>query len=326
MIRPRAAFDGFLEAALQIRPGEGRRTALLFLHLFLASAVFFLGRTVRDTLFLSRYSLAALPWMFVVYGVASAATVVLYAQVADRMARQRLIALTAAIGIATYLATWGVVRAGASWIYPAFYVWADIVANLFIVQFWTLANDLHDARSAKRLFGAIGAARLLASVVVGLGTGVVVRAVGTAQLLFVLAALMLGFGLLAFPLANEPRAERGARAGEQPRRRGAPPRVLRRSLRPRALGDPAGGVHRAHHRRLPVQGDRPRDVPGGRAWRSSSPSSTRARGCCRSCSSSSSRRGSSRGSASAGAWRRCRRCSARGRRRCWAGRRSASRR
>ncbi|OYV97577.1 MAG: hypothetical protein B7Z62_05735, partial [Deltaproteobacteria bacterium 37-65-8] len=36
---------------------------LLFLHLFLASAVFFLGRTVRDTLFLSRYSLAALPWM-----------------------------------------------------------------------------------------------------------------------------------------------------------------------------------------------------------------------------------------------------------------------
>ena len=226
MSRPQAAFDGFLDAALQIRPGEGRRTGLLFLHLFLASAVFFLGRTVRDTLFLSRYSLAALPWMFVIYGVTSAATVVLYAQVADRMARHRLTILTAAVGILTYLATWGVVRSGAAWIYPAFYVWADIVSNLFIVQFWTVANDLHDARSAKRLFGTIGAARLLASVAVGLGTGAVVRAIGTEQLLFVLAALMAGFGLLAIPLDREPRAERSVRAGAQPQRRGPPPRVL----------------------------------------------------------------------------------------------------
>ena len=226
MRRPRAALDDLLEAVLQIRPGEARRTALLFLHLFLASAVFFLGRTVRDTLFLSRYSLAALPWMFVVYGVASAATVVLYDQVADRLARQRLILLTAAVGIATYLGTWVAVRARLPWIYPVFYVWADIVANLFIVQFWTLANDLHDARSAKRLFGTIGAARLLASVVVGLGAGAVVRGMGTEQLLFVLAALMAGFGLLALPLVREPHAEHALRAGAQPRRRGSPPSAV----------------------------------------------------------------------------------------------------
>ena len=135
MSRSRTALAGLLDATLQIRPGEARRTGLLFFHLFLASAVFFLGRTVRDTLFLSRYSLAALPWMFVIYGVASAATVVLYDQIADRLPRHRLIALTTAVGIVTYLATWGVVRSGAAWIYPDFYVWADIVANLFIVQF-----------------------------------------------------------------------------------------------------------------------------------------------------------------------------------------------
>ena len=190
MGRLRAALDAILDAGLNIRPGEGRRTALLFLHLFLASAIFFLGRTVRDTLFLSRYSLAALPWMFVIYGVASAITVVLYSRIADRMARHRLIVLCAAVGIATYLATWGVVRARVPWIYPAFYVWAEIVSNLFIVQFWTQANDLHDARSAKRLFGTIGSARLLASVAVGLGTGAIVRAIGTEQLIFVLAVLM----------------------------------------------------------------------------------------------------------------------------------------
>ena len=37
-----------------------------------------MGRTVRDTLFLSRFPISALPWMFVLYGVASAITVVVY--------------------------------------------------------------------------------------------------------------------------------------------------------------------------------------------------------------------------------------------------------
>jgi ATP/ADP translocase/HEAT repeat protein len=227
MPRLKPALDGFLEATLRIRPGEGRRTALLFVHLLLAASVFILGRTVRDTLFLSRLAnpLKVLPWMFVAYGVASSITVVLYARVADRMPRHRIIVVSCAIGIATYLATWGMVRAEAAWIYPAFYVWAEVVSNLFIIQFWTLANDLHDARSAKRLFGTIGSARPLGTVLVGLGTGGVVRAIGTAQLLFVLAGLMVGIAALALVISREPRAEHAARAGAQPRRRGPPPRI-----------------------------------------------------------------------------------------------------
>jgi len=203
--RPGAALASFLDATLRIRPGEGRRTAILFLHLLLASAVFVLGRTVRDTLFLSRYPIKYLPWMFVLYGIVSSITVVVYARYADRIARHKLIVGSTAIGIATYLATWVLVRASATWIYPAFYVWAEVVSNLFIVQFWTLANDLHDPRAAKRLFGTIGAARMLGIVIVGLGTGVVVRAVGTPQLLFVLAALMAGIAGLALLIRREAR-------------------------------------------------------------------------------------------------------------------------
>jgi HEAT repeat protein/ATP/ADP translocase len=225
--RPGAALAALLDAALHIRPGEGRRTALLFSHLLLASAVFILGRTVRDTLFLSRYPIRYLPWMFVLYGVASAVTVVVYARYADRVARHRLIVGSTAIGIATYLATWALVRARAAWVYPAFYVWSEVVANLFIVQFWTLANDLHDARAAKRLFGTIGAARVLGVVVVGLGAGAAVKAIGTEQLLFVLAGLMAGIAVLALLVSREARAESGVRAGARPRRRGTPPGITR---------------------------------------------------------------------------------------------------
>ncbi|MCK9461999.1 MAG: HEAT repeat domain-containing protein [Proteobacteria bacterium] len=218
----------FTESVLLVRPREGRRTALCFLHLLLASAVFVMGRTVRDTLFLSRFPLDALPWMFVCYGVASAITVVVYAQVADRMPRDRMIAIWCGLGIATYLGTWGVVTSGAEWIYPVFYVWSEVFANLLISQFWTLANDLHDARSAKRLFGTIGAARVLGVILVGACAGAVVKLIGTAQLLFVLAGLLLLIGWIALLLGREPRAERPrSRAGAGGGGRGA-----------RVIGDP----------------------------------------------------------------------------------------
>ncbi|HWO89937.1 MAG TPA: Npt1/Npt2 family nucleotide transporter, partial [Gemmatimonadales bacterium] len=227
MNRVGAAVAAFLEATLNIRPGEGRRTAILFLHLLLASAVFILGRTVRDTLFLSRFPIRYLPWMFVLYGVTSAITVVVYSRYADRIPRHRLIVGSVAVGIATYLATWVLVRGGQTWIYPAFYVWSEVVANLFIVQFWTLANDLHDARSAKRLFGTIGSARVVGVVLVGLGAGAVVTAIGTAQLLFVLAGLMAGIAVLALLISRESRAEVAVRAGTRPRRRGRAPSIVK---------------------------------------------------------------------------------------------------
>jgi HEAT repeat protein/ATP/ADP translocase len=224
--RPGAALAAFLEATLRIRPGEGRRTGLLFLHLLLASAVFILGRTVRDTLFLSRYPIVWLPWMFVFYGIVSSVVAVAYGRYADRVPRHRLIVGSAAIGIVTYLATWVLVRAGVSLVYPVFYVWAEVVANLFIVQFWTLANDLHDARAAKRLFGTIGSARVLGVVIVGLAAGEAVRAIGTAQLLFVLAALMAGIAGCAVLLGREPKAETGYRAGTRERLRGKAAPIL----------------------------------------------------------------------------------------------------
>lgn len=223
---PQGALAAFLDAALRIRPGEGRRTGLLFCHLLLASAVFFLGRTVRDTLFLSRFSLAALPWMFVVYGATSAVAVVAYARLADRWPLQRLIAVWCGTGIATYVLVWLAVRAGLTWIYPVFYVWTEIVAGLFLVQFWTAANELHDARSAKRLFGPIGSARLVAAVVVGLGTGAIVRVLGTPQLILVLGALMVGIALVARRIGREARAEPASRGAQRPHRRGPPPPLL----------------------------------------------------------------------------------------------------
>jgi ATP/ADP translocase/HEAT repeat protein len=193
----------FLETVLMVRPGEGRRTSLLFLQLLLSSSVFVLGRTVRDTLFLSRFPISALPWMFVCYGVASAITVVVYARFADRLSPSKAIVAWSVLGSLTYIGTWLAVQWELAWIYPVFYVWSEVFANLLISQFWTLANELHDSRSAKRLSGVVGSARVLGVIAVGAGTGAVVRLIGTAQLLFVLVAILLVVAKLSSMLADE---------------------------------------------------------------------------------------------------------------------------
>ncbi len=210
--RLRAGLGPAILTSLSIRPGEGVRTGLLFLLLLLTAAVHVMGRTARDTLFLSRYSIQALPWMFVAYGVTSAVTVVVYSRFANRSARHRVIIGWSALGVATYCGTWGLVHADATWVYPVFYVWSEVFANLLLSQFWTLANDLCDPRAAKRLFPTIGSARVLGVILVGLATGAVVRVIGTAQLLFVLAILLVVIATLAVRLGMEAKPARAAPA------------------------------------------------------------------------------------------------------------------
>lgn len=195
----------FLEKMLRIHPGEGRRTLILFLQLFSASGIFVLGRTVRDTLFLSRYSIDFLPWMFVFYGVASALLSLLYGRFADRLPRSTLLYSTSGIGILSYLAVWLFVRAEVTWIYPVFYIWAEVAANLFILQFWTLAADLEPPRQARRLNSAIGAGRPLGTIFFGVATGWIVTLIGTTQLLFVLILLMVLYAACVYLLRHEPR-------------------------------------------------------------------------------------------------------------------------
>ncbi len=204
----------FLEAALHVRPGEGRRTLFLFIQLFAASGIFILGRTVRDTLFLSRYSIAALPWMFVLYGLASALLSLLYGRYADRVPRSTLLYTTTGVCACSYFAVWLLVRAEVSWAYPVFYIWADIAANLLILQFWTLAADLALPREARRLNSTVGAARPLGTIFFGVVAAWIVQWIGTAQLLFVLIVLMLLYAACVHFLRHEPRTGDGRHAAQ----------------------------------------------------------------------------------------------------------------
>ena len=180
-----------------VRYNERGRTLLFFLTLFLASGVFTLGRTVRDTLFLSRYDTSWLPWMFVAYGVGAAVVAALYRPLAERFRLDRLIQLSAVLCAASYVGAWFAIRQERAWIYPTFYVWAEVSANLLILQAWSYAVQAHTVQEAKRLFGVIGSGRVLAIIVCGVGIGALVGTIGTANLLFVMVALVLALGVVS---------------------------------------------------------------------------------------------------------------------------------
>jgi ATP/ADP translocase/HEAT repeat protein len=196
---------GRVERILKVRPGEGRRTTLLFFALFAASGTFVLGRTLRDTLFLSRVPLSTLPWMFVLYGIVSFLVAMAYGRLADRISTSRMLYTTSGVGITTYFAAWWLVRAEVSWVYPVFYIWAELIPNLFFLQFWTLAASLDPPRDARRLNTTIAAARPLGTIFFGFAIGSLIPLIGTIRIFYVLILLMVLLASCIFLLRHEPR-------------------------------------------------------------------------------------------------------------------------
>lgn len=179
--------------AFAIEPGEGARTALLFALLFVASMIFVMGRTARDALFLTKFPVTWIAYMWVGYGVVSSLVAVGYGWLSSNVTRARLVISFTVSAAATYALVRVLIGADIGWAYAFFYIWAEVIANLVIVQAWTITNDLHDARSAKRLFGVIGAGRVVGMLLTGFITGALVRAIGTANLILVVVGLMLVF-------------------------------------------------------------------------------------------------------------------------------------
>lgn len=182
-----------LARRLSIEPGEELRTGLLFALLFVGSTIFVMGRTARDALFLTRFPVAWVAWMWVGYGVVSSLVALGWGPIAATFSREKLVIGFGGLSALSYVVVRVLVGADVGWAIAFFYVWAEVIANLFILQAWTITNDLHDPRSARRLFGLIGAGRIVGIALSGLATGAVVRLIGTPNLILVIAGLMVVF-------------------------------------------------------------------------------------------------------------------------------------
>ncbi|WP_437691712.1 MFS transporter [Sorangium sp. So ce176] len=194
---------------------ELHRTALLFCLLFLAALIFVVGRSARDALFLTRFPVTWIAPMWIVYGAASAVAALAYDRIARRMPRARLCVAFALFGAVTFALLRVLIGQEIRAAYLVFYIWSEIIANFTGVLVWALAQDLHDPRSAKRLFGLIGSGRVVGTVACGFATGGIVTWIGTENLLFVLIAALLAMASLTTQLARRHPLDRPPSGAEE---------------------------------------------------------------------------------------------------------------
>jgi ATP/ADP translocase/HEAT repeat protein len=181
--------------SLRIQPGEGRKTALMFGTLMCVVGSFITGRVARDSLFLSRYSVDYLPYLYIWVALGVSVQSYLYSRIADRFRRDRTVGITFICVIVAYLAARASLYWAGDWFYPVLYVFVELAGSLLLIQTWTLANDVFTTREAKRLFALIGGGGVISAVVVGFSVRGLVKLLGTEELLY-LCALLLCIGLL----------------------------------------------------------------------------------------------------------------------------------
>ncbi len=195
-----------LEVLLPVRRGERLLTLALFLHSLFAVGAFLTGRTVRDALFLAHGDRATLAWMYVASAIAVTLTGLLYGRLATRVRRDLMAIGSALLFSAGFVVLWLAERDHPRWVYGVIYVFVEVVGALALVQFWTLANELFNAREAKRLYGLIGAGGTFANIFIGLLAARVATSLGTEALLIMCAVLAVGTAGASFM---------GGRAGRQ---------------------------------------------------------------------------------------------------------------
>ncbi|MEM7030111.1 MAG: HEAT repeat domain-containing protein [Chloroflexota bacterium] len=162
--------NNLLTRFFSIRPGEYRKTLLLYSLYF----VIFLGQSwgalAGISLFLNNWPAEDLSLMFIGNAILMFSTALVYTFFADRISNQRLL-----LGILGLTALWLLsvrilleTHGGPNGlVYPYFYLGYDIVRDLSTLHLLTYISDFYDTRSAKRTLPFIVSAGLAANTIAG---------------------------------------------------------------------------------------------------------------------------------------------------------------
>src|SRR5439155_516538 len=131
---------------------------------------------------------------------------------ASRIRRHTMALGSASLFGALFVVLWFVERTHQKWVYPALYVFVEVMGALTLVQFWTLANELFNSREAKRLYGLIGAGGTLSNIIIGLATAKIALAFGARAILLLCAVLLVGCGITSYLAGRVGRQRMFARA------------------------------------------------------------------------------------------------------------------
>jgi AAA family ATP:ADP antiporter len=202
---------GWLLSRLGLSRDEFARTVPITLAYGLLLASLYLLKPARNALFLESQGIAELPFVLVMVAVIGGLTTALYGNYAKTVRIDRLIRITFIGMIGMLFGFRFLLTTGWGWVVYAFYIWVALYGLLSTSLIWLLANAMFTSRQARKVFGYIGTGGIAGAIVGGAFTGSAAKIIGTQNLLFVCAAIIvLVLGLLksSKPQEQAPRASK----------------------------------------------------------------------------------------------------------------------
>lgn len=182
-----------IQKLFDIRDGEWLRAILMFAYIFLVIASLMIVKPIRNSLFLTRFGVNQLPFVYVLVAIAAAFVVWLYSKFSSRVRLNQNIFYTNVIAIVIFAFSWLLLNRGylGAWFIYSFYIWVAIFGVITSAQFWLLANYVFNAREAKRLFGFIGAGGIIGGIFGGYLTNYLAKDLSTHNLIFICIAFLI---------------------------------------------------------------------------------------------------------------------------------------
>jgi len=186
----RSPLEWALGLFAEVRAGEGVPVVLLAANVFLLLCAYYIMKPVREALILAGGGAELKSYMSAGQTFLLLFTVPLYARLASRLPRRRLlngVTLFFAVCLAVFyaLAHTGVPLG------IVFFLWIGIFNVSIIAQFWSFANDLYTPEQGKRLFAIVAFGGSAGAMVGPRVTGALIETIGPYQLLVVAGGVLL---------------------------------------------------------------------------------------------------------------------------------------
>ena len=186
------------------RTGERTVALLMFAYSFLAMTSHNILKPVTKSKFIDQLGSDNLPYVLMASSVLIGVLMHLYSGAIRRLPRRYVIPIAQSAFAVLLALFWVLLQTGAVWVTVVLYFFGQILGVLLISQFWTLANDVYDARQAKRLFGLIGGGACLGGAVGASITAITVEEFGSNNLLLVSAATLAACAAIVLRIARLP--------------------------------------------------------------------------------------------------------------------------
>src|SRR5579884_3013367 len=198
-----------------VRPGEYGRTFFMSLYLLLVLLAYYILKPVSRALFLNKFDIDKLPWLYVLIAAAGGLLAYVYTKVAVRSSLQTAVAGAMAFSVGMLVLIWWLIGLNQAWVYYFFNIWVSLFSVMLVSQGWLVAANVFTPREAKRLYGLLGAGAVVGAAFGGEFTARAVKYIGPRDLLLASAVfVILAYVAFRFTAAQAGVSLRSAKGAE----------------------------------------------------------------------------------------------------------------